>query len=410
MNLSINEKELKFICSIMQEHTKMPILLGIDGVIKKIYSPFSREHPLVNQQDLYLQLLKIPEVILDIPIIKTTNGLEYYLCMYSKNQEGQMLSFLIGPCLMGKLRDKILYQFIEMHKVPRYLKDPLQTYLVSLPIYTVFDLARIGQLFYFLLFRKGIDTSEIIQEDGTSKPFLSFDLDMDLMLAKKRAEENLHHDNLKEKKLYHLVKEGLTEKVKEFFSSPVIFEGVGTVTKNNPVRNDKNLAITIVALASRAAMDGGLHSEIAYTISDMFIQRIEDDPEFNNLVSLSKEIYLEYAKRVKELKEQNYSKSIVSVQQYIYNHLYKKIELDSLADHVHLHPSYLSRLFKKQVGLTISDYILREKVKEAKTWLDKSDLSITEIANQLNFHDQSHFIKAYKRIEGITPKQYRLQQ
>lgn len=409
MNLSLNEKELEFICSIIQEITQMPIIIGINGAMSKIFSPFSREHPLVNQQDLYTKLLKVPEEITDFPIIKTTNNIEYYLCVYARNQKGEIYSFLVGPCLMEKVNNITLYQFIEKQKVPRYLKDPLQSYLAALPIYTGNFLSKVGQLFHFFLYRKILDSSAILQKSRLAKNTPLFEMDMELMLAKKRAEEHLHHDNLKEKKLYHLVKEGLPEEIKEFFSSTVIFEGVGTVTKNNPVRNDKNLAITIVALASRAAMDGGLHSEIAYTLSDMFIQRIEDDTTFN-LVTISKEIYVEYAKHVEDLKEQNYSKAIVSVQQYIYNHLYKKIELESLADHVHLHPNYLSRLFKKQVGLTISEYILREKVKEAKTWLEKSDLSITEIANQLNFHDQSHFIKVYKRIEGITPKQYRLQQ
>jgi YSIRK-targeted surface antigen transcriptional regulator len=409
MNLSVNEKELEFICTIMQENTKMPIIIGINGVMSKIFSPFSREHPLVNQQELYSNLLKVPEEAIDFPLIKTTNNLEYYLCMYARNQKGEMHSFLVGPCLMEKVTNITLYQFIEKHKVPRYLKDPLHYYLAALPVYTGKDLSNIGQLFYFFLYRKILDSSAILQKSRLAKKGQLFEIDMDLMLAKKRAEEHLHHDNLKEKKLSYLVKEGLTEEIKEFFSSTVIFEGVGTVTKNNPVRNDKNLAITIVALASRAAMDGGLHSEIAYTLSDMFIQRIEDDTTFN-LVTISKEIYVEYAKLVEKVKEKNYSKTIVSVQQYIYNHLYKKIELELLAEHVHLHPNYLSRLFKKQVGLTISEYILREKVKEAKTWLEKSDLSITEIANQLNFHDQSHFIKVYKQIEGITPKQYRLQQ
>ena len=410
MNLSFNEKELDFICTMMKENSNMPIIISSDGVIIREFKSSSREHPLIREQDLYVQLLKNSEETPDIPIIKTVNNLEYYLYIQTKNSKGKNLSFVMGPCLLGKLTKIDFYQFIQRYKVPRNLKDSLQSYFMSLPIHSKKDLSRMGQLFYFLLFREQIDTSEIIWLDNLSRKDSLFEKNADFVMSVQRAEERLHHDNLAEKKLYHFVKEGLSEEVENLFSSSPSVNGIGTVTKNNPVRNEKNLAITAVALASRAAMDGGLHPEIAYSLSDMFIQSIEDDSEFHNFLTIVKEIYVEFAKRVKVIKGQSYSKAVVSVQRYIYNYLYNKIDLEALAEHVHLNPKYLSRLFKEQVGITISDFILREKVNEAKTWLENSELSITDIANQLNFHDQSHFIRVFKRIVGITPKQYQLRQ
>ncbi|MDN6850126.1 MAG: helix-turn-helix transcriptional regulator, partial [Staphylococcus equorum] len=95
------------------------------------------------------------------------------------------------------------------------------------------------------------------------------------------------------------------------------------------------------------------------------------------------------------------------VQQYIYNHLYQPLTLDILANHVNLSSKYLSHLFKKEVGITISAYITEKKLEESKLWLDNSSLSISEIAHQLSFSDQSYFIKVFKRSIGLTPKQYR---
>ncbi|MBY0095667.1 AraC family transcriptional regulator [Mesobacillus maritimus] len=408
MLFSFNDKELDFICSMIQENTALPIMIGSEGRIIKEFAPNYHEHPLIEKHDIYVQLLDHIQGRMDIPIIKTVNKLEYYLCIHTKDKEERVVSFLIGPCLVEKVTQQAFYHYIESYKIPRYAKDPLHAYLQSLPIYTKFHLSRIGQLFYYLLYRTPIDPSEIIEEGSSSGKLRYFEDDMEFIMSKKRAEEKLHHDNLAERKLHNWVKEGLTEEIKEFFSSTTTLDGLGTVTKNNPVRNDKNLGITMVALASRAAMDGGLHSEIAYTVSDMFIQRIEDDPSFKQLLSFTKEVFLEYADLVRKMKTDNFSKTVVSVQQYIYNHLYTKIDLETLAEHVHLHPNYLSRLFKQQVGVTISEYILQEKAKEAKNWLAYSELTITEIANQLNFHDQSHFIKTFKRIYGITPKQYQL--
>ncbi|MBT2293487.1 AraC family transcriptional regulator [Paenibacillus albidus] len=408
MYLSFNEKELDFIFTMIHEHSNMPIIISSDGIIIREFSSFSREHPLVREQDLYIQLLENSEGTPDVPIIKTVNNLEYYLYIHAKNHKGKDLSFLMGPCLLGKLANNDFYEFIKRCKVPHYLKDSLKLYLLSLPIHSKKDLSKMGKLFYFLLFREQIDTSDIIWLDHLSQKEHLLDSNVDYFLSAQRAKERLHHNYTGEKKLYHFVKEGLTEEVEKLFSSITRVNGIGTVTRNNPVRNEKNLAITVVALASRAAMDGGLNSEIAYSLSDMFIQKIEDDAEFHNFLSIAKEIYIEYAKRVQVIKRQGYSKVVVSVQQYIYNYLYNKIDLEILSEHVHLNPKYLSRLFKVEVGITISEYILKEKVNEARMWLQNSDLSITEIANQLNFYDQSHFIRVFKRNVGITPKQYQL--
>ncbi|REE66654.1 AraC-like DNA-binding protein [Paenibacillus taihuensis] len=98
---------------------------------------------------------------------------------------------------------------------------------------------------------------------------------------------------------------------------------------------------------------------------------------------------------------------IVLCQNYIYEHLYEDIPLDTLAELVDLHPSYLSRLFKKETGMTISCFILSEKVEEAKNLLTFSKLSLSDICARLNFFDQSHFTKSFSKLTGETPMKYR---
>ena len=69
--------------------------------------------------------------------------------------------------------------------------------------------------------------------------------------------------------------------------------------------------------------------------------------------------------------------------------------------------SYLSRLFKKETGLSVSSYIRQQKIEMAKNLLRFSDSSMIEIANQLAFSSQSHFIQQFREVTGITPKKYR---
>ena len=84
-----------------------------------------------------------------------------------------------------------------------------------------------------------------------------------------------------------------------------------------------------------------------------------------------------------------------------------KITLQALAEEVHLSPSHLSKLFHREMGLTISDYIRKKRVEAAGNMLKFSDYSCAEIANYLCFSSESHFIQIFKKEMGKTPKQYR---
>jgi YesN/AraC family two-component response regulator len=72
-----------------------------------------------------------------------------------------------------------------------------------------------------------------------------------------------------------------------------------------------------------------------------------------------------------------------------------------------LSPNYVSALFKKEVGMTVSEYIQQSKIDEAKKLISYSKTPISEICSLLNFTDQSYFTKVFKKHTGTTPKQYR---
>ena len=101
------------------------------------------------------------------------------------------------------------------------------------------------------------------------------------------------------------------------------------------------------------------------------------------------------------------SKPIAQCIDYIYAHISSRITVDELAEYTGLSPSYLSRLFKQNLGVSISDYIREKKIEKAQNLLRFSDFSYVEIANYLSFSSQSHFIQTFEHYIGMTPKQYR---
>ena len=101
------------------------------------------------------------------------------------------------------------------------------------------------------------------------------------------------------------------------------------------------------------------------------------------------------------------SKPVTQCIDYIYAHIKERITIERLAEYTELSTSYLSRLFKQETGVSVSDYVREKKIEKAQHLLKFCDYSLIEIANYLSFSSQSHFIQLFKDFTGITPKKYR---
>lgn len=188
---------------------------------------------------------------------------------------------------------------------------------------------------------------------------------------------------------------------------------IGTLAKD-PLRNLKNLGIVLVTLASRAAIRGGLSPEISFSLSDSYIQQIEECKDLALVAPLAHKAEFQYAEMVHEIKEKQ--KGILKKQKnprinkckdFIFSHLHDRITLEDLAVEADCNPNYLSQLFKECEGISISGYILQEKINRSKNLLIYSDYSYIEIATYLGFSSQSHLGTQFKKHTGYTLRQYR---
>lgn len=98
---------------------------------------------------------------------------------------------------------------------------------------------------------------------------------------------------------------------------------------------------------------------------------------------------------------------ISTIKTYIQSNLDKEIGREELAELVHLNPAYLSRLFKKETGESLSEYILKEKMSVARELLRTTDKPISDIAQALGYSYFSHFTKMFKKVYQISPQAYR---
>ena len=117
---------------------------------------------------------------------------------------------------------------------------------------------------------------------------------------------------------------------------------------------------------------------------------------------------LDYTKRVERVKFQKTpSKLVVDVANYISKHIYDHIEIDDLSNALYISKSWLFAKFKEDTGMTIKDYILKEKIEEAKRLLSFTDKPSSAISSLLSFSSQSHFNRTFLKYVGETPGEYR---
>lgn len=192
------------------------------------------------------------------------------------------------------------------------------------------------------------------------------------------------------------------------------FSGKRGVIANNPIRNLKNLAIVDVTVSSRAALDAGLDSETVYTISDGYILQIEECKTQSDIESIANLAANEFCQLVKKIKDSGVKFSIntpevlVNAYNYILRNLNQKLNVSEIAQKVGISHDYLEKLFKRELGSTVGNFILSSRVKNSQNLLKNSNMSISEIAMAMGFSSSSHYIKAYKSIFNITPSKHRI--
>lgn len=232
---------------------------------------------------------------------------------------------------------------------------------------------------------------------------------LDYQLFVQRENLFVHQPYTNELSFYTAVQEGdleyIAQKKKEF--SNVEAEGKGTLSKN-PVRNERYHFIVNTALVTRACINSGLSQEVAYTLSDLFIQRADMIEDVSSLRRLNDDMVWEFATQMNLLRtEKIISPHISKCIHYIYNNLHTRLTVKELSQNVGLNASYLSTLFKKETGYSIHAFIQDTRLKTASNMLLNTNYSSAEISNTLCFSSQSHFIQLFRQKYGMTPAQYR---
>jgi two-component system response regulator YesN len=175
---------------------------------------------------------------------------------------------------------------------------------------------------------------------------------------------------------------------------------------NNELQVFKNYSIQLCGIIAHFVIQKGADSRKLLKMVESLVASINKTDSFEEssfLISDNLEIFTNALYH----SEDKSNRIIRDVSEYIALHYSEDISLITVAEKVNLNPSYLSRLFNQVTKMSFKDYLNKIRIDESLRLLSYSDHSILDVAISCGFNDQSYYSRVFKKIMGMTPRQYR---
>lgn len=313
---------------------------------------------------------------------------------------------LIGPYLSSSLSPAEILEIAEKNAIPPLSQKFVNEFYAGIPVLPPED-----HLFAFLsTFCEHLwDTpaySIVDYTDMSDGAPISPDAerrdDFDqLLVGMKMLEKRYSFEN----ELIDAVTQGQIQKERELIGA--FSENHFERRLSDPVRNAKNYAIIMNTLLRKAAEKGGVHPMYLDKMSSEFAAKIEAISSLSGNHELMVDMFRSYCKLVRKYSMQGLSPIVRKTVLMIDSDLSSDLSLSTLASAQNVSSGYLSTIFKKETGKTVSEYIRDKRIKAAQKLLSTTHLQVQTIALHCGIMDVQYFTKLFKKTTGMTPKEYR---
>lgn len=214
----------------------------------------------------------------------------------------------------------------------------------------------------------------------------------------------LEHNYANENLLMEAVSKGKLNMVTAVAST--VFNN-GTNLLNDSLRDRKNNLIILKTLLRKAAEYGGVHPMHLHQLSSHYAGLIENTRTIKQSLSLQEDMIRNFCQLVKRHSLSKYSHYVGQTITMVQYDLTADLKLKTIAEKLNVNGSYLSTLFHKELGCTLTDYVNSQRIERGIYLLRMTTKPIQEIATECGIHDVNYFIKLFKKQTGFTPNRYR---
>ena len=363
-----------------------------DGKLEE-YRPNAAFNPIRDNQAFREKLIALAGEQ-EVPLLYQDSRQVIYTCI----RKGE--SFLLsGPVSMESISPVELRRYYREYG----MRSGAGRQIPAVPLALVIAVA---QMMTKEFTGKEYSDQEFLQANGLGKESgEQLEKEQIMFEIREDEEEKYHHTYQEERRLLECVREGLTDEAIRY--SDEMDMGMGRMGRKDTT-HWTNAVVVAVTLCARAAIEGGVSPAEAYQLSDFYIQKTDECQKVSELLELRNRAVWDLANRVRKKKEgRKHSNYVDKCKDYVSRHYKEKIYLQDMADSMGLSSTYLSRLFSKETGMRLQDYINSFRVERAANLLIYSEESIAYIGEYVNFPSQSYFGKMFRKYKHMTPKEYR---
>ncbi len=401
------EKELEFFRKIIERMKIKTTIITKDSVPDDIDLGI---RALLHFDDDYKQLFTIKTITNNKnEIIKINDS---FLCNYifiPLPDQDEKTALILGPYTQSIVTNSEIKERCDSYSLPTHIITQIEKYfsaityisddyiltsLISCLGETIF-----GSLDNFSVINKRLsESTEITLSSKLRLP----EKTEDPLLAIRIMEQRYQAEN----DLIAAVSQGLNHKAEMVFGS-ISPSGALEARLPDNLRNMKNYLIICNTLLRKAAEQGSVHPIYIDSVSSEFALKIEGIQNSKDFDYMFNYMIQKYCRLVKKHSNKGYSLFVQRAITQIDADITSDLSLKKIAEVLKINPSYLSTLFKKETGVTLTDFVNKKRIEKAKQLLKTTNLQIQTIAQSCGMLDVNYFTKVFKKHTNQTPKEYR---
>jgi len=319
-----------------------------------------------------------------------------WIADYEKDTVGALLYIhVIGPVFIEDFSERTLENALRSMDIPAGRRQPILRVLEALPVIPVTRFYEYGIMLHYCICGERIAFSDLQYPESHKN-----------MKKGNASQPESHGTWAMEQELLRLIEEGNPDYRKK--AGKLVTGGnVANLGRGDSIRQVKNITIIFTALCTRAAIRGGLSPEVAYTLSDKYIIGIESCSTLSEVAETNDAMQEDFVNRVHQCKLKQYSVPIQNCCNYIQLHIGDRNSIPDLARQTGYSENYLSRKFRKEMGITLTEYVTGQRIGAAREMLISGTEEIQDICTRLGFGSQSYFGEVFRKYTKMSPSEYR---